>query len=263
MSELNYCGSINNKFTAAPTELEIPAKKPGHRIWYDNPKILFNDDEWLRFIPTSGMDNTEVMNAVFRFSVYFFIISFAITRRPQSIMIPIVVAIITWFINKSTLSEKYNDSFADRPAHPTRENPFMNTLLSELGEGEKREAPSVLDEKTKKEIEYLFNLGLYKDADDLYNHRNSQNRFYTVPNTNEYGVSHGNTVKFANWLYNSPRKTCKENAYSCTNSSYSKFVDQPVHQSNAHLLVPGEQSFCNGCNKSYRGGCGCAPWTIM
>ena len=73
----------------------------------------------------------------------------------------------------------------------------------------------ILKKKNSEEIEQHFNKGLFKDVSDLYGKNNSQRQFFTMPNTNEYGVKNGDTVKFANWLYNNGESTCKEDTSKC------------------------------------------------
>jgi len=61
-------------------------------------------------------------------------------------------------------------------------------------------------------VENKFNNDLYLDSNDLFNRRNSQRQFYTMPNTsipNKQG-------DFAKWLYDRG-PTCKEG--NCTTSS--------------------------------------------
>lgn len=198
-------------------------------IWYKNPTILFKKNNWKLFFPNNLMTNNEILNALMRFSVYLFILLSLINDEINTIMIPIFMGIFTIFLHiyyrKRVFyfddnRENYKQ-FGD--TLPTKHNPFMNTLLTDLSTGKPREpAADPEDPEIKKMIEYNFNENLYKDADDLYNKNNSQNRFITMPNTNEYGVSAGDTVKFANWLYNMPAPTCKEDTTYCTNN-YSAF----------------------------------------
>ena len=79
--------------------------------------------------------------------------------------------------------------------------------------GEKSKACNSYNNKGIKNIvENKFNNDLYLDSNDLFNRRNSQRQFYTMPNTsipNKQG-------DFAKWLYDRG-PTCKEG--NCTTSS--------------------------------------------
>lgn len=104
-----------------------------------------------------------------------------------------------------------------RNAHcrkPTEDNPFMNPLASDYNK-ECPKACNVDDEdlpKLQHEIDQMFNKDLYKDTNDLFDVKNAQRQFYTIP---EGGIPHDQPA-FAEWLYKTP-KTCKEDPSQCTN----------------------------------------------
>jgi hypothetical protein len=92
---------------------------------------------------------------------------------------------------------------------PTKDNPFMNPLLSDIN----KEIPVACnsnDDEINDEIENKFNKDLYRDVGDLYNIKNSQRQFYTVPVTS----NPPDTTTFAKWLYKVPA-TCKEDQERC------------------------------------------------
>lgn len=193
-------------------------------IWYKDPTILFRDDNWQIFVPKRNMTNTQMLNSIFRFSLYGFILLSMIQNSTKSIIFPITVAIGTIFLNYFKIEnfEQYHENFTQYQK-PSETNPFMNPLITDLGKHKNEASLSHNDPIIKKNIEYEFHKNLYKDVNDLYNKSNNQNRFYTVPNTNEYGMKHGDTVKFANWLYNIPAPTCKEDSMYCTNNRAQTF----------------------------------------
>ena len=208
-------------------------KKQSDDIWYRNPTILFSGNRYKLFFPNELMSSQEILNSIMRFSIYLFIILALVNDSLVSIAIPIVVGIASWFLHNFAVKHEYyfeDDDIDQQDNHrqygntlPSKDNPFMNTLLTDLSTGKPRElASDPHDPCVQKMIEYNFNENLYKEADDLYNTNNSQNRFVTMPNTNEYGIASGDTVKFANWLYNPPAPTCKEDSSYCTNN-YSAF----------------------------------------
>jgi hypothetical protein len=90
---------------------------------------------------------------------------------------------------------------------PTENNPFMNPAITDFNNGDAPAACNADDDEVKEIIDTKFNEGLYRDIDDLFNIKNSQRQFYTVPVTS----TPPDTVEFANWLYNTPKTTvCKE-----------------------------------------------------
>jgi hypothetical protein len=87
----------------------------------------------------------------------------------------------------------------------------MNPFITDYGsEQYKPSACDVRDKFVKKEIKDNFNFNLYKNVEDLWEKKNSQRQFYTLPNT----ILPNNQKEFANWLYNVPH-TCKVDQEKC------------------------------------------------
>jgi len=206
-------------------------------FWFSAPEILFNKDRLTEFFPVESMTNNEKLNSVLRLSIYASGILVLYHKNLNVLLIPAFVALVTLYIfkfNKVQKEEEKTEGFeVPKCTMPTKDNPFMNTLVSDVGMYKERpEACSV--EEVSEDIEKHFNDGLFKDVNDLYDKNNSQNRFYTMSNTNEYGIKHGDTVKYANWLYNTSQSTCKEDTGQCTNSN-SFYNNDLRHQ--PHLIV--------------------------
>ena len=92
---------------------------------------------------------------------------------------------------------------------PTRDNPFMNNNVQDIGKYSPVACNSD-DEDVKSQIRESFNDNLFKNMTDLFENKNSERQFYTVPVPN--GVP--DTIKFANWAYKSKR-SCKTNDKDC------------------------------------------------
>lgn len=88
---------------------------------------------------------------------------------------------------------------------PTKDNPFMNPPITDFNDGFKPSACNADDEDIKDNTNTAFNTDLYRNIEDLFEVKNSQRQFYTVPTT----AIPNDQVAFANWLYKSPT-TCKE-----------------------------------------------------
>lgn len=106
---------------------------------------------------------------------------------------------------------------------PTNDNPFMNLSTYELSTGEVPEACKSYNNKGIKNIvENKFTNDLFLDSNDLFNRRNSQRQFYTMPNTS---VPNGQN-DFAKWLYDTG-PTCKEGNCNTTSGGWNS---SPVPQ---------------------------------
>lgn len=211
-------------------------------FWFNHKDILFNKDRLTEFFPVESMTSNEKLNAVVRLSIYASGILLLYHKNLNVLLIPLFVALVTLYIfkfnNVQKEVEKVEGFDVPKCTMPTDENPFMNTLLTDVGVYKPR-MEACLVEDVKEDIHKKFHKGLYKDVNDLYDKNNSQNRFFTVANTNEYGIKHGDTVKLANWLYTTGTPTCKEDTGQCTNSN--SFYHNDLRH-NPHLILEGNQS---------------------
>jgi len=93
---------------------------------------------------------------------------------------------------------------------PTGDNPFMNPNVVDFNNDDQPVACNSDDDDIKEGEKTNFNLDLYRDVSDLFDIKNSQRQFFTVPNT----AIPNDQTGFANWCYKSP-STCKENQTNC------------------------------------------------
>ncbi|AYV82178.1 MAG: hypothetical protein Homavirus13_7 [Homavirus sp.] len=93
---------------------------------------------------------------------------------------------------------------------PTKDNPFMNPDVTEYNNGDPPAACNADDDDIKDDMRLNFNHDLFRDVDDLWERKNSQRQFYTMPNT----AVPNQQQEFAEWLYKIP-KTCKEDGINC------------------------------------------------
>jgi hypothetical protein len=105
---------------------------------------------------------------------------------------------------------------------PTKENPFMNPLLSDITIN--TEMPPVAcnanDEDVKNNVTKCYNEDLYRDVGDLFERHNSQRQFYTVPQ-----MFPNDQTSFANWCYKTDN-ICKVNQGSCLRYEDLRFKRQ-------------------------------------
>lgn len=190
-------------------------------FWFNDYSIIFDKERLIEFVPTNNMTTNEKLNALLRFSIIITFVLFLKNKNYNLLIIPVISALITLYIykfntiekknNELDLSEDYENS---KCLKSTEDNPFGNTLLTDVSNYKKKEEACLIEENID-EINNHFNKGLYKDVNDLYGKNNSQRQFFSMPNTNEYGIKNGDSVKFANWLYNSGKSTCKEDTSKC------------------------------------------------
>ena len=195
-------------------------------FWFEDPSIIYKKERLIEFFPSLSMHHTEKLNAILRFSIYASILIFLYTRKVKSLFIPLLVGSITLYVykynkvtNKQYLEEleehkeiniqsNEDDEICDMP---TKDNPFMNVLISDIKDNpKKKKACKITDEKVKEKIEEIFNENLYKDVSDIYSKNNSQREFVTNPST----TIPNNQKEFAKFLYNWG-STCKENPKEC------------------------------------------------
>jgi hypothetical protein len=190
-------------------------------FWFNDYSILFDKERIVEFFPVLTMTNNEKMNAIMRFTIYSTVILLLYHKNLNVLLIPFFVSLVTLYVYKfnnveDKTIEKENFTLFECQA-PSDNNPFMNTLVTDVGVYKPKKEACLVEQK-EKEIENEFHKGLYKDINDIYDKNNSQRQFFTMPNTKEYGIKHGDTGKFANWLYNLGQPTCKEDTKECTNS---------------------------------------------
>ena len=200
-------------------------------FWLNDLSIIFNKNHFLEVIPFTNMKFNDKLNAIFRISIYYFIIMTLIKKNLNNIFIPIVVGIITVFLYKNyrsvhRLSESNlsgmessnsiissnNNSGVSGCKIPTKDNPFMNPTFLDYGVGDLQQSCSSYNNSVIRDLEKVYyNEGLYGDNFDIYGKEHSARQFHTMP-VNSIVNDQGS---FAEWCYKSPA-TCKEgNGIQC------------------------------------------------
>jgi hypothetical protein len=199
-------------------------------LWTTDISILYEKKYIFEIIPNKQFDFNRKLNSLLRLSIYFAIIIYAMDQKNSRMFyIPFIVAVLTYI-----LSQKYQETFInkinndlmndikDEDDHndliskfskncnvPTKENPFMNPLLTDLNTDyyEKEACDSYNNKGIQKEIETKFTHDLIRDVNDIFGKENSQRQYYTIPKHDQ--------GSFARWLYATP-PTCKEgNGLQC------------------------------------------------
>ena len=180
----------------------ITYEKP---IWYEQPAILFSINNITHFYPSNEKPYNENMNAVVRFSLYLSIILVIIKRNYLYLYIFFLACLVTFLLSKNNIRvENLSIKMKDKECQEsTKNNPFMNVLMSDYKINPKRKACKI-DNRVRKVISKNFNHNLYKDVSDVYEKSNSQRQYYTMPST----TIPNDQSSFAKWLYKVP-STCK------------------------------------------------------
>lgn len=103
----------------------------------------------------------------------------------------------------------------DTSRKPTPDNPFMNPILTDYNNESDPRPANVDDDEIKNEIRQSFNKDLFRDLSDLFDVKNAERIFYTVPG----GSIPNDQDAFAKWCYGHP-PTCHEDTMSCEKNIY-------------------------------------------
>jgi Ca2+/Na+ antiporter len=103
----------------------------------------------------------------------------------------------------------------DSSRKPTPDNPFMNPILTDYNNESDPRPANVDDDEIKNEIRQSFNKDLFRDLSDLFDVKNAERIFYTVPG----GSIPNDQDAFAKWCYGHPA-TCHEDTMSCEKNIY-------------------------------------------
>ena len=191
-------------------------------FWGDNIQVLFNIKYLKEFIPTEKMSFTQRLNAISRFIIYYFTLLSIYNNNFKNILYCILLLIVIYYIyniNKNKYNTETYNNFENQNnnnfenqnnndienednkskyTNSTKNNPFMNVLLNELSEGDRKPA-----NYCDKNIEDNFSNNIYSDIQDIFNRKSSSRQFYTNPVT----TSVNDQTNFAKFLYDKP--SCK------------------------------------------------------
>lgn len=182
----------------------------GDALWLDDVHVL--PARWQEFFPSADQTPAERANALVRLVAYASLAAFAWNRSARSLVLGgAVIAVVS-------LAARGREAYPapavataatgpDGCVRPTRDNPFANQLVTDIGKGR---APACAYDGVKDEVRASFNDGLFRDALDVYEVGNSQRQFVTMPVSGDIP----DTAAFARFLYgNAP--SCKSDPSQC------------------------------------------------
>ena len=209
-------------------------------FWFKDISILYDKNYLLEIIPKKEYDFSRKLNAVVRFAIYYSILLYIFKRDTNILCFPFITIVITVFLHKTNKDEKNDDAMKglmsskshtsmedidmmimdinkDVFREPDEDNPMMNQNYFDLYEN-KKAVPTYNNPGMKRKVEETLDAGVYKDSNDLFNRRNSQRQWYTMPNTEAMNKQ----TEFAKWCYMTP-PTCKEgNGLQCANNLHNR-----------------------------------------
>lgn len=218
------------------------------KFWINDPTIFFHNKNYFKFIPTNNMSRIEMLNSFSLFSFYILII-FTLFYK-EYIIYPIVSLLFLFVIykiyekypnepkkkltdNSNNVYDEYgniiklNTGYYDPDGNlifhsespierdlpcrkPTPDNPFMNPQVTDYNDGNKPAPCNADDVDIKNQISNSFNKDLFRDVEDLFDKRNSERQFYTIPAP----TIPPDQEKFAQWCYGS-NNNCKSDQELC------------------------------------------------
>jgi len=167
------------------------------KFWLNDFKVLYENGNYLLFLPNTNYNFIENLNAITRLALYYSILCFIYNNNIDSFVPFLIISIITLLLYKS--SDYIIETFDNKEKRKsTPDNPMINLNITDYGNGEINK----IDINDKNINSNLTN-NLYTDIGDLSNKQCFERNFYTTPITtvpNDQGA-------FAEWLYKT--NTCK------------------------------------------------------
>jgi hypothetical protein len=210
---------------------------PIEPIWYKDVQGFLAVDRLAVFVPDRDMAFEEQLNALMRLSLYFTAILLLLKQDGRVLFFAMAIAFFTFVVyewdvaqkakraevlerlNLRDPSRRFDVGHRGPCVKPTLDNPFMNVTYQDLKEFPKRPpACDITQKNVRKEVRDLFNATLRRDISDIYQNKASDRQYYTMPVT----TIPNDQTRFAEWLYRSQNKTCKEgNQEACLSQLYN------------------------------------------
>ena len=200
------------------------------KIWYQDIRSFITETNYNKFFPSKDMTFVEQLNSLLRFSLYFSVVIFILRKDTNIFFVPIFMAGFTYLLlsvdTKNKVKERFfidsKDMTIDKDTKklcvkPTKDNPFMNVLISDYANNtQRKQACDISKPNVKKKVKQMFSNNLYRDVSDIYDKNASDRNYYTMPSTE----IPNNQEAFAKYLYGQG-KSCKDgNGNKCYSNLY-------------------------------------------
>lgn len=214
-------------------------------FWTDDPHILLKEAaDFFPFHKAAKQCTTTALNSFTRFGIYLGILLAFIKQDVYFLLLGVGIAIISAIAfhgmkTKGVLREGFQSAMGSQSVtplqmekfpedglvpgseaadeyindiigtkertQPTAANPFMNVLLTEIGDNPMR-PPAKNGEFLKRQFSQVFKDRVYGDPGDVFNKTQNQRTWAAQPITS----IPNDQESFQNWLYRTPGRTCKE-----------------------------------------------------
>ena len=211
-------------------------------FWLDNPLILFKKDQIFQLWPSTNLTVEKKLNALTRLFILLTLIGYAITKRFEFFIVSFLTLLgITLLYKKrqiqykvvkeafttpkktNNINNKVKSEFfnlqSDNYTQPTKNNPMMNVLLTDIIDNPKRPpaAPAYEPPINKAINNSTMDPRLFLDLGDNLSFDRSMRNFYAMPNTKIPADQKG----FAEFCYGD-MPSCKEgNEFQCAKNNTS------------------------------------------
>ena len=203
------------------------------KFWLDDPLIIFKKEKISEFWPDKSFSASRKLNAITRTIIILTILGYFVSKNIKVIITGVITLffiIALYFVQlkkedetqkirnimkegfeSNTPSPEFDKIMEKNFTTPTKKNPLMNVLLTDIHDSPNRKeaAPSYntnirkeINEKAKSNLE---DEKLYKNLGDNLSHHQMMRNFHSMPNTNVPN----NQNDFAMFCYGS-MKSCKE-----------------------------------------------------
>ncbi len=214
----------------------------GNKFWIHDPSILLDKNYIKQIWPTKDMKGQEKLNATSRLVILLTILGYLLTFKFRIIVIGAITlaAIIVLYYSRNNkekvetkegfTSPEFYKSIKTKVTTPTKDNPVMNVLLTELNNNPNRKpaAPAYnkaveeeINNSTKDFIKESFcdediDKKLFNDLGDNFNFDRSMRAWYPMPNT----TNPNDQNAFAEFCYGN-MMSCKEPGWQPANKQDS------------------------------------------
>jgi|TARA_Y100000768_G_C23977885_1_gene684055 hypothetical protein len=213
-------------------------------FWINDPTILLKKENIASIWPLREMNTNEKLNAITRLVIILTLLGFLITKTIKILVTGIVTLLAIVILYKAQLLNN-NDKIKSNPkeaftnpeiykmikhnfTQPSKKNPAMNVLLTDINDNPKREAaapafnPIVKDEINKSTQDFVadnfddpkISDKLFKDLGDSFTFDQSMRTWYATANTRVPN----DQKAFSEYCYGD-MVSCKEgNEFACAQS---------------------------------------------
>jgi Ca2+/Na+ antiporter len=198
-------------------------------FWLKNPLILLDKDQLTEIWPTEKMGLSRKLNSISRLVIILTVIGVILTGSVKILVTSIITMIVLVMLYKTQYEkeekedikkEVYKEGFTSRKADkflkvfdkqftkPTKTNPLMNVLLTDIKDQPNRPpAAPAYNERISEEINKNAQNDprLYQDLGDNLQFEHSMRNFHSMPNTQ----IPNNQKNFADFCYGN-MASCKD-----------------------------------------------------